>query len=66
MTAAKPERVVAYLIGSHHALHVAMKTNVLRTDNASNPRAFLRVKSTVYAGSFAPNGRQSNYGDRSV
>ena len=41
MTAAKPERVVnlTYLIGSRHAPHVAMKTNVLGTDDASNPCA---------------------------
>jgi nucleoside-diphosphate-sugar epimerase len=68
MTAAKPERVVnlAYLIGSHHAPHVAMKTNVLGTDNCFEAARLLGVKHTVYAGSFAPNGRQSNYGDRAV
>lgn len=68
MTAAKPERVVnlAYLIGSHHAPHVAMKTNVLGTDNCFEAARLLGVKHTVYAGSFAPNGKQSNYGDRAV
>ena len=68
MTAAKPERVVslAYLIGSHHAPHLAMRTNVLGTDNCFEAARLLGVTHTVYAGSFAPNGRQSNYGDRAV
>jgi nucleoside-diphosphate-sugar epimerase len=68
MTAAKPERVVnlAYLIGSHHAPHVAVKTNVLGTDNCFEAARLLGVRHTVYAGSFAANGRQSNYGDRAV
>jgi nucleoside-diphosphate-sugar epimerase len=68
MTAAKPERVVnlAYLIGSNHAPHVAMKVNILGTDNCFEAARILGVKHTVYAGSFAPNGKQSNYGNRAV
>jgi nucleoside-diphosphate-sugar epimerase len=68
MSAATPERVVnlAYLIGSNHAPHVAMRINVLGTDNCFEVARLLGVKHTVYAGSFAPNGKQSNYGDRAV
>jgi nucleoside-diphosphate-sugar epimerase len=68
MSAASPERVVnlAYLIGSNHAPHVAMRINVLGTDNCFEAARLLGVKHTVYAGSFAPNGKQSNYGDRAV
>ena len=68
MTTANPERVVnlAYLIGSDHAPHVAMKINILGMDNCFEAARLLGVKHTVYAGSFAPNGRQSNYGDRAV
>jgi nucleoside-diphosphate-sugar epimerase len=68
MTAASPERVVnlAYLIGSNHAPHVAMRINILGTDNCFEAARLLGVKHTVYAGSFAPNGRQSNYGNRAV
>ena len=68
MTAAKPERVVnlAYLIGSHHAPHAAMRVNILGTDNCFEAARLLGVKHTVYAGSFAPNGKQSNYGKRPV
>jgi nucleoside-diphosphate-sugar epimerase len=68
MTAANPERVInlAYLIGSNHAPHVAMKINILGMDNCFEAARLLGVKHTVYAGSFAPNGKQSNYGDRAV
>jgi nucleoside-diphosphate-sugar epimerase len=68
MSAAKPERVVnlAYLIGSHHAPHTAIRINVLGTDNCFEAARQLGVRHTVYAGSFAPNGRQSNYGERAV
>jgi nucleoside-diphosphate-sugar epimerase len=68
MSAASPERVVnlAYLIGSNHAPHVAMRINILGTDNCFEAARLLGVKHTVYAGSFAPNGRQSNYGNRAV
>jgi nucleoside-diphosphate-sugar epimerase len=68
MTAARPDRVInlAYLIGSHHPPHSAIRTNVLGTDNCFEAARLLGVKHTVYAGSFAPNGRQSNYGDRAV
>jgi len=68
MTAAKPERVVnlAYLIGSNHAPNAAMRVNILGTDNCFEAARLLGVKHTVYAGSFAPNGKQSNYGNRPV
>jgi nucleoside-diphosphate-sugar epimerase len=68
MIAAKPERVVnlAYLIGSHHPPHTAMRINILGTDNCFEAARLLGVRHIVYAGSFAPNGRQSNYGDRAV
>ncbi len=68
MTAAGPERIVnlAYLIGSNHAPHAAMKVNILGTDNCFEAARLLGVKHTVYAGSFAPNGKQSNYGKRAV
>jgi nucleoside-diphosphate-sugar epimerase len=68
MSAAKPNRVVnlAYLIGRTHAPHVALKINVLGTDNCFEAARLLGVAHTVYAGSFAPNGQQSNYGSRAV
>jgi nucleoside-diphosphate-sugar epimerase len=68
MSAARPERVVnmAYLIGSNHAPHLAMRINILGTDNCFEAARLLGVKHTVYAGSFAPNGKQSNYGNRAV
>lgn len=68
MAAAAADRVVnlAYLIGSHHPPHLAMRINILGTDNCFEAARLLGVKHTVYAGSFAPNGKQSNYGDRDV
>jgi nucleoside-diphosphate-sugar epimerase len=68
MSPARPERVVnlAYLIGSNHAPHLAMRINILGTDNCFEAARLLGVKHTVYAGSFAPNGKQSNYGNRAV
>jgi nucleoside-diphosphate-sugar epimerase len=68
MAAAEADRVVnlAYLIGSHHPPHLAMRINILGTDNCFEAARLLGVKHTVYAGSFAPNGKQSNYGDRDV
>lgn len=68
MTAAKPERVVnlAYLIGSNHAPHLAMRINILGMDNCFEAARLLGVKHTVYAGSFALNGKQSNYGSRAA
>jgi nucleoside-diphosphate-sugar epimerase len=68
MTAAKPDRVVnlAYLIGSHHPPHAALRLNVIGMDNCFEAARLLGVRHTVYAGSFAPNGKQSNYGDRAV
>lgn len=68
ISATNPERVVnlAYLIGSNHAPHAAMRINVLGTDNCFEAARLLGVKHTVYAGSFAPNGKQSNYGNRAV
>jgi len=67
MTAVKPERIVnlAYLIGNH-APHAAMKLNILGMDNCFEAARLLGVTHTVYAGSFASNGKQSNYGDRAV
>jgi len=68
MRAAEADRVVnlAYLIGPQHPPHLAMRINVLGTDNCFEAARLLGVKHTVYAGSFAPNGKQSNYGDRAV
>jgi nucleoside-diphosphate-sugar epimerase len=67
MTAANPERVVnlAYLIGDN-APHAAVKLNILGMDNCFEAARLLGVKHTVYAGSFAPHGKQSHYGDRAV
>jgi nucleoside-diphosphate-sugar epimerase len=68
MAAAKPERVVnlAYLIGSRHPPHLALKLNVLGMDNCLEAARLLEVKHTVFAGSFAVNGKQANYGERAV
>lgn len=68
LAAAAADRMVnlAYLIGSQHPPHLAMRVNVLGTDNCFEAARLLGVKHTVYAGSFAPNGKQSNYGDRAV
>ena len=68
MSAAKPERVVnlSYFIGSDHAPHVAMKLNILGMDNCFEAARLLGVKHTMYASSLAVNGKQANYGNRSV
>src|SRR5262249_43825906 len=68
MAAAKPERVVnlAYLIGSRHPPHVASKLNVWGLNNCPEPARLPSRKHTVYAGSYAVNGKQANYGDRAV
>ena len=68
MAEAGAERVVnlAFLIGSGHPPHAALKLNVLGLDNCLEAARLLNVKHVVYAGSFAVNGRQSNYGDRAV
>lgn len=68
MAAARPDRVVnlAYLIGSNHPPHAAMRINVLGMDNCFEAARLLGVSHIVYAGSFAANGMQSNYGERTV
>ena len=68
MSAAKPERVVnlSYFIGSDHAPHVAMKLNILGMDNCFEAARLLGVKHTMYASSLAVNGKQANYGNRSI
>jgi nucleoside-diphosphate-sugar epimerase len=68
MAAARPERVVnlAYLIGSFHPPHRAVRVNVLGMDNCLEAARILGVRHTVYAGSFAANGRQSRHGERAV
>jgi nucleoside-diphosphate-sugar epimerase len=68
MAATKPERVVnlAYLIGSRHPPHIALRLNVLGMDNCLEAARLLGVKHTVYSGSYAVNGKQVNYGERAV
>lgn len=68
MAAARPERVVnlAYLIGSNHPPHAALRVNVLGMSNCFEAARILGVRHTVYAGSFAANGVQTNYGERPV
>src|SRR5262245_8054401 len=53
MTAAAPQGVVnlAYLIGSRHPPHAAMRVNVLGMDNCFEAARILGVRHTVYAGS---------------
>ena len=43
-----------------------MKMNVLGMDNCFEVARLLGVKHTIYAGSFAANGQQANYGERHV
>jgi nucleoside-diphosphate-sugar epimerase len=68
MTAARAEYVVnlAYLIGSRHQPRAAMRVNVFGMDNCFEAARLLNVKRVVYAGSFAANGMQANYGERPV
>jgi nucleoside-diphosphate-sugar epimerase len=68
MAAARPERVVnlAYLIGGKHPPHAAIRVNVLGMDNCFEAARIFGVEHTVYAGSFAVNGAQANYGERLV
>lgn len=68
MAAARPERVVnlAYLIGSGHPPHKALRVNVLGMDNCFEAARILGVRHTAYAGSFAANGRQARHGERPV
>jgi nucleoside-diphosphate-sugar epimerase len=42
------------LIGSNHPPHLALRINILGTDNCFEAARRLGVKHTVYAGSFAP------------
>jgi nucleoside-diphosphate-sugar epimerase len=68
MTSAKAEYVanLAYLIGSHHSPRAALRVNVIGMGNCFEAARLLGVKRVVYAGSFAVNGIQANYGERAV
>lgn len=68
MASAQPERVVnlAYLIGSSHPPHAALRVNVLGMGNCFEAARILGVRHMVYAGSYAANGAQANYGERPV
>ena len=68
MTAARAEYVanLAFLIGSHHPARAAMRVNILGMGNCFEAARLLNVRRVVYAGSFAANGLQANYGDRPV
>jgi nucleoside-diphosphate-sugar epimerase len=68
MAAARPERVanLAYLIGGSHPPHAALRVNVLGMGNCFEAARILGVRHTVYAGSFAVNGEQTNYGEHLV
>jgi len=68
MATAKAEYVanLAYLIGSHHPPRAAMRVNILGMANCFEAARLLNVKRVVYAGSFAANGLQANYGERAV
>src|SRR5271170_1033597 len=65
---AKPSRIInlSYFLGSEHAPHVAMKLNILGMDNCFEAARLLGVKHTMYASSLAVNGKQANYGNRSI
>jgi len=68
MAAAQAERVVnlAYLIGRGHSPQAATRVNLIGMHNAFEAARILGVAHVVYAGSFAANGAQANYGDRMV
>src|SRR5262245_61993209 len=68
MTAARAEYVanLAFLIGSQHPARAAMRVNILGMGNCFEAARLLNVRRVVYAGSFAANGLQANYGERPV
>jgi nucleoside-diphosphate-sugar epimerase len=57
---------LAYLIGSQHPSHAAMHVNVVGMGNCFEAARLMNVRRVVYAGSFAANGLQANYGERPV
>jgi nucleoside-diphosphate-sugar epimerase len=68
MMETQPQRVInlAYLLGSDHAPHVAMRLNVLGMDNCFEAARLCGVRRVVYASSVAVNGQQRQYGERLV
>ena len=68
MSAARPERVLnlAYMLGSEHPPHVAMKLNIVGMDNCFESARLCGVKHVVFASSLAVNAEQHHYGERPV
>jgi nucleoside-diphosphate-sugar epimerase len=68
LLAHRPSRAVnlAYMLGSHHAPHVALQLNVVGMDNFFEACRVAEVQNVVFGSSLAVNGKQSNFGDRFV
>lgn len=68
MSAVQPQRVVnlAYMLGSDHPPHVAMKLNIVGMDNCFEASRITGVEHVVFGSSLAVNGEQRHFGERLV
>ena len=68
MVSARPERAInlAYMLGSHHAPHVALQLNIIGMDNVFEASRLSDVEHVVFGSSLAVNGKQTNFGERYV
>lgn len=68
MSAVRPQRVVnlAYMLGSDHPPHVAMKLNIVGMDNCFEASRITGVEHVVFGSSLAVNGEQRHFGERLV
>ncbi|MER8073000.1 NAD(P)-dependent oxidoreductase [Streptomyces sp. NPDC094034] len=68
MLTVRPTRTInlAYMLGSHHAPHVALQLNVVGMDNFFEASRQAEVQHVVFGSSLAVNGRQTWFGERFV
>ena len=64
----RPQRVInlAYMLGSDHPPHVAMKLNIIGMDNLFEASRLSGVEHVVFGSSLAVNGEQRHFGERLV
>jgi nucleoside-diphosphate-sugar epimerase len=68
LLAVRPSRAInlAYMLGSHHAPHVAVQLNIIGMDNFFAASRLAEVGHVVFGSSLAVNGKQANFGDHYV
>ncbi|MEU6644067.1 NAD(P)-dependent oxidoreductase [Saccharomonospora sp. NPDC046836] len=68
MLSVRPMRTInlAYMLGSHHAPHVALQLNVVGMDNFFEASRLAEVEHVVFGSSLAVNGKQTRFGQRLV